>query len=115
MKEALLTSAAEAYKKGHKDFCTTMCEEGIKLFRFQKEVEEKIPAMKSKLLDKSVNATCRVLLEANELKLAEKFRNDFKIPDKRVARVNKTAASWLTPTLKKDKILIKITGIFTRI
>nr|CAI5868513.1 unnamed protein product [Callosobruchus analis] len=48
-----------------------MCEEAVKLSRFQKEIEEKIPSAKNKLLDKSVNATCRVLLEINELKLAE--------------------------------------------
>ncbi|VEN47400.1 unnamed protein product [Callosobruchus maculatus] len=83
MKESLLSSAAEAYKKGRKDLYALMCEEAVKLSRFQKEHEEKVPSAKNKLLDKSVNATCRALLEINELKLAEKFRNEFKIPDKR--------------------------------
>nr|XP_023028466.1 vacuolar protein sorting-associated protein 16 homolog [Leptinotarsa decemlineata] len=83
MKDSLVTSALDAYKKGRKDVCTSLCDEYVKLMRFQRDLEEKIPGTKNKFVGKSVHDTCQLLLEMNELKLAEKFKNDFKIPDKR--------------------------------
>ncbi|KAJ8985073.1 hypothetical protein NQ317_019757 [Molorchus minor] len=83
MKDALLTSALEAYKKGRKDLYASMCDETLKLLRFQRDVEDKIPNAKNRFTGKSVHDTCKLLLEMNETKLAEKFRNDYKIPDKR--------------------------------
>ncbi|XP_018576701.1 vacuolar protein sorting-associated protein 16 homolog isoform X1 [Anoplophora glabripennis] len=83
MKDSLLTSAMEAYKKGRKDLYAGMCDETLKLLRFQRDIEEKLPAAKNKLAGLSVHNTCKSLLEMNETKLAEKFRNDYKIPDKR--------------------------------
>lgn len=83
MKDSLLTSAMEAYKKGRKDLYAGMCDEALKLLRFQRDTEEKLPATKNKLVGLSVHNTCKLLLEMNEAKLAEKFRNDYKIPDKR--------------------------------
>lgn len=83
MKDALLTSALEAYKKGRKDLYVAMCDETIKLMRFQREVEDKVPGAKNRFTGKSVHDTCQLLLEMKETKLAEKFKNDFKIPDKR--------------------------------
>ncbi|XP_057651566.1 vacuolar protein sorting-associated protein 16 homolog [Diorhabda carinulata] len=83
MKDALLTSALEAYKKGRKDLYVAMCDETIKLIRFQREVEDKVPGAKNKFKGKSVHETCKLLLEMKETKLPEKFKNDFKIPDKR--------------------------------
>ncbi|XP_050500351.1 vacuolar protein sorting-associated protein 16 homolog [Diabrotica virgifera virgifera] len=83
MKDALLTSAQEAYKKGRKDLYVAMCDESVKLIRFQREVEDKIPGAKTKFIGKSVHDTCKLLLEMKETKLVEKFKNDFKIPEKR--------------------------------
>ncbi|CAG9864088.1 unnamed protein product [Phyllotreta striolata] len=83
MKDALLTSALEAYKKGRKDLYVSICEESIKLMRFQRDVEDKLAEAKNKLIGKSVHDTCKILLDMKETKLAEKFKNDFKIPDKR--------------------------------
>lgn len=83
MKDSLLTSAMEAYKKGRKDLYAGMCDEALKLLRFQRDTEDKLPATKNKLVGLSVHNTCKFLLEMNETKLAEKFRNDYKIPDKR--------------------------------
>lgn len=60
-----------------------MCEESIKLIRFQREIEEKLADAKNKLIGKTVHDTCKLLLEWNEFKLAEKFKYDYKIPDKR--------------------------------
>ncbi|CAG9822683.1 unnamed protein product [Phaedon cochleariae] len=83
MKDALLSSALEAYKKGRRDLNSSMCDDYIKTIRFQREVEEKVPGAKNKFIGKSIHDTCKILLEMKETKLAEKFRNDFKIPDKR--------------------------------
>ncbi|CAH1261291.1 unnamed protein product [Diabrotica balteata] len=83
MKDALLTSAQEAYKKGRKDLYVAMCDESVKLIRFQREVEDKIPGTKTKFIGKSVHDTCKLLLDMKETKLVEKFKNDFKIPEKR--------------------------------
>lgn len=81
VKDSLLTSAMEAYKKGRKELYASMCEENLKLLRYQRELEDKLN-MKNKFVGKSVHETCKLLLELND-KLAEKFRSDYKIPDKR--------------------------------
>lgn len=83
MRDANLTSALEAYKKGRKDLYASMCEESIKLLRFQRDIEEKIPGTKNKLIGKTVHETCKLLLDINDLKLAEKFKNEYKVSDKR--------------------------------
>lgn len=83
MRDAILTSALEAYKKGRKDLYASMCEESIKLIRFQRDLEEKLPGAKNKFIGNTVHDTCKLLLEMDEVKLAEKFKNDYKIPDKR--------------------------------
>lgn len=86
MRDANLTSALEAYKKGRKDLYASMCEESIKLLRFQRDIEEKLTGAKNKFVGKTVHDTCKLLLEMDELKMAEKFRNDYKIPDKRYVK-----------------------------
>ncbi|KAJ8956522.1 hypothetical protein NQ318_019242 [Aromia moschata] len=99
MKDSLLTAASEAYKKGRKELYVSMCDETLKLLRFQRDFEEKQPNAKNKFIGKSVHDTCKLLLEMNEAKLAEKFRNDYKIPDKRYwwLKINHLAQSkdWI--------------------
>ncbi|RZC42147.1 vacuolar protein sorting-associated protein 16 -like protein, partial [Asbolus verrucosus] len=82
MRDSLLTSASEAYKKGRKDLYVSMCEEYLKLLKFQRQIEEKSNGQQ-KIVGKSVHETCLFLLKSNDVKAAEKFRNDYKIPDKR--------------------------------
>ncbi|XP_060525392.1 vacuolar protein sorting-associated protein 16 homolog isoform X2 [Cylas formicarius] len=82
MKDSLLNSAAEAYKKGRKELCATLCEESLKLLRFQRDVQDKLK-LGDRLVGKSVHETCKTLLELKEPKQAEKVKNDFKIPDRR--------------------------------
>lgn len=84
MKDSSLTSAHEAYKRGRNDLSASMCEEALRLQRHQREFEEKL---KHRFCGKSVHDTCKKLLEIKELKLAEKFRNEYKIPDKRYVSV----------------------------
>lgn len=81
MKDSLLTSAAEAYRKGRKDLNASLCDDYLKLLRFQRQQDEKIG--QSKYAGKSIHETCLLLLKNNEVRLADKFKNDFKIPDKR--------------------------------
>ncbi|EFA13302.2 Vacuolar protein sorting-associated protein 16 homolog-like Protein [Tribolium castaneum] len=81
MRDSLLTSAAEAYRKGRKDLNASLCDDYLKLSRFQRQLDEK--SGQQKYTGKSVHETCLLLLKSNEVKLAEKFRNDYKIPDKR--------------------------------
>lgn len=77
-----LTSAAENYRKARKDLNASLCEENLKLLKLQRELEDKLQ-VENKLLGKSVHDTCKSLLEMKEVKLAEKLKNDFKIPEKR--------------------------------
>ena len=81
MRDSLLTSAAEAYRKGRKDMHASMCDEYLKLLRYQRSLDEKLG--QPKYVGKSVHETCLLLLKSNDVKSAEKFRNEYKIPDKR--------------------------------
>ncbi|KAK9884939.1 hypothetical protein WA026_009175 [Henosepilachna vigintioctopunctata] len=82
MRDSFLSSAAEAYRKGRKDLYASMCEETLKLFRYQREIEDTLNA-KNQFQRKSLHETFKLLLERKEYKLAEKFKNDFKMSDKR--------------------------------
>lgn len=81
-RDSLISSAMDAYKKGRKDLYASMCEDTLKLLKLQRDWEEKFN-LRGKLVGKSIHSTCKELLEQNEIKLAEKVKNDFKIPDKR--------------------------------
>lgn len=82
MRDSLLTSALDAYKKGRKDVYAGMCEEALKLLKLQRELEDKLQENNG-FVGKSVHETCKTLLEMKEHKWADKVKNDFKIPDKR--------------------------------
>lgn len=82
MKDSFLASAAEAYKKGRKDLHASMCDEALKLTRYQRDLEESLNA-KGKFQGKSVHETFKLLLEMREYRLSEKFKGDFKISEKR--------------------------------
>lgn len=82
MRDSLLTSALEAYKKGRKELYASMCDDSLRLLRYQRDLEEKFGG-RHNFVGKSVHNTCKILLEINEVKLADKLRNDYKIPDKR--------------------------------
>ncbi|KAH1027550.1 hypothetical protein HUJ05_001035 [Dendroctonus ponderosae] len=98
LRDSQLTVAIEAYNKGRKDLYASMCEETLKLSKFQRELEEKFQS-ENKFVGKSVHDTCKILLEMKDVKLAEKVKNDFKIPDKRYwfLRINTLAAlkEWI--------------------
>lgn len=75
-----LTEAITAYKKDRNDFYAQLCEDTNKLFKQQKQLKEKLH---QPVEGQSIHDTCKKLLDLNELKLAEKFKTDFKIPDRR--------------------------------
>lgn len=79
--EPFLATAQDAYKNARNDLHASLCEEAIKLLRHQKQFEEKFPRFK--FIGKSVHDTLHTLLEANEIKLAEKMKSEYKIPDRR--------------------------------
>ncbi|KAK9730593.1 Vps16, N-terminal region [Popillia japonica] len=77
---ALLWSAINSYKAARNDLCVSLCEDQLKLLAKQKSLEEKYS---TPFIDLSVHNTCMKLLNLNHLKDAEKFRTEFKIPDRR--------------------------------
>ncbi|KAF5305511.1 hypothetical protein FQA39_LY01602 [Lamprigera yunnana] len=79
-RDASLTSAAEAYKKARNDTGYSICEETLRLLKYQRSLEDKI---NENLVGKSVHDTCKRLLELKDLKEAEKVRSNFKIPERR--------------------------------
>ncbi|XP_044761312.1 vacuolar protein sorting-associated protein 16 homolog [Coccinella septempunctata] len=82
MKDSFLSSAAEAYRKGRKDLYASMCEESLRLVRYQREIEDTLNS-RNEFQGKSVHETFKLLLEKKEYKHAEKLKNDFKMSDRR--------------------------------
>lgn len=78
--DASLIDAIDKYKKDKNDLCAAVCEETLNLRKYQKSMEEKL---KEKFLGKSVHDTCKLLLDLNQVKLADKFKSEYKIPDRR--------------------------------
>lgn len=62
------------------EFSLTTCESQLKLFRYQSSLEEKL---KNNFRDLTLHDTLVKLLDINELKLADKVRSEFKVPERR--------------------------------
>lgn len=80
MREASLVAAQESYKKAKLDLHASFCEEQLKLLKYQRSLEEKF---KRDFVGKSLHATVKLLLSAPEVKLADKLRTEYKVPDRR--------------------------------
>ncbi|CAH1401892.1 unnamed protein product [Nezara viridula] len=80
MREASLVAAQESYKKAKLDLHASFCEEQLKLLKYQRSLEEKF---KRDFVGKSLHATVKLLLSAQEVKLADKLRTEYKVPDRR--------------------------------
>lgn len=72
--------AFEAFKKARNDLYSSMCEDTLNLLKQQRAFETKNSLI---CLGKSIHDTCKILLDSGDIKLAEKFKSDFKIPDRR--------------------------------
>lgn len=78
-----MPTAAAAYKKGHKDLESELCEEARKLLKQQKTFSEKYATVRSGTFNGlSLYDTLKRLLQVGDIKQAEKLRSEFKIPDR---------------------------------
>lgn len=96
-----LIEAVDAYKKGKNDLCASVCEEALNLRKHQRLLEEKL---KQKFIGKSVHDTCKLLLDMNEGKLADKVKSDYKIPDRRYWWLKIQSAADRNEWLELEKI-----------
>ncbi|KAJ9598585.1 hypothetical protein L9F63_010714 [Diploptera punctata] len=79
-KEASLSAAQESYKKGRNEFSASLCEEQLKLLRYQKTLEEKFHR---EFVGRSLHDTVYFLLLLHEVKLADKLRTEYRVTDRR--------------------------------
>lgn len=75
-----LSAAATAYKKGHHPVEAELCEEARKLTKLQKDFSEKYS---TSFLNLSVAQTITKLLRLGDIRVAEKVKGDFKVPDRK--------------------------------
>ncbi|EZA48287.1 Vacuolar protein sorting-associated protein 16-like protein [Ooceraea biroi] len=73
-RDALLQSAQENFKLARSDTNASLTEEQIKLLKYQRSLEDTL---------NELHDTVKILLLRNELKLADKLRSEYKIPDRR--------------------------------
>ncbi|XP_026677997.1 vacuolar protein sorting-associated protein 16 homolog [Diaphorina citri] len=79
-KEACLLGAQENYKKAKNEFAATLCEEQIKLMKYQRQMEE---SLKFDFQGLTLHETLEKLLSLQKVKLADNLRTEYKVPDKR--------------------------------
>lgn len=79
-KDALLQSAQENFRLARNDTNASLTEEQIKLLKYQRSLED---TLHESIVGKPLHDTVKILLLRNELKLADKLRSEYKIPDRR--------------------------------
>ncbi|XP_011644142.1 vacuolar protein sorting-associated protein 16 homolog [Pogonomyrmex barbatus] len=79
-RDALLQSAQENFRLARNDINASLTEEQIKLLKYQRSLED---TLHESVVGKPLHDTVKVLLLRNELKLADKLRSEYKIPDRR--------------------------------
>uniref|UniRef100_A0A023F2B4 Vacuolar protein sorting-associated protein 16 homolog n=1 Tax=Triatoma infestans TaxID=30076 RepID=A0A023F2B4_TRIIF len=79
-REASLVAAEESYKRAKLDLNATLCEEHLRLSKYQRNLEDKF---KRDFFGKSLHDTLKLLLTMQEVKLADKLRHEYKVPDRR--------------------------------
>lgn len=75
-----INEAINCYKRTRDEFSLTTCESQLKLIRYQSSLEEKL---KHNFHNLTLHDTLVKLLDINELKLADKLRSEFKVPERR--------------------------------
>ncbi|CAK1543933.1 unnamed protein product [Leptosia nina] len=78
--EASLISARECYKKGKNDLGASICEDARKLCKQQSSLQE---TYGTSFVGLSLHDTVGKLLEQGEIKLADKLRSEYEMPDRR--------------------------------
>ncbi|GLH07116.1 Vacuolar protein sorting-associated protein 16 homolog [Gryllus bimaculatus] len=79
-REASLAAAQDSFRRARADLNATLCEEQQRLLRYQKGLEDKFGREFSGL---SLHDTVRALLLMREVKLADKLRAEYRVPDRR--------------------------------
>ena len=74
-----LISAQEMYKKAKDDFMANLCEEQSRLLKYQMNMEQKF---NRDCVEFTLRDTIKLLLQMREVKLADKLRMEFKVPDR---------------------------------
>lgn len=80
----MLQSAQENFKLARNDTNASLTEEQIKLLRYQRSLED---TLHEPVVGLPLHNTVRMLLMRNELKLADKLRSEYKIPERRYNKI----------------------------
>ncbi|XP_004930556.1 vacuolar protein sorting-associated protein 16 homolog [Bombyx mori] len=78
--EASLISARECYKKGKNELGASVCEDARKLCKQQSSLQE---TYGTSFVGLSLHDTVKKLLDQGEVRLADKLRSEYKMPDRR--------------------------------
>lgn len=78
-----LPTVSNAYKKQHKDLESELCDDARKLLKQQQVLSEKYSSQATQFYGLSVHDTIKQLLNIGDIKLADKMKNEYKIPDRR--------------------------------
>lgn len=79
-RDTLLQSAQENFKLAKNDSNAALTEEQVKLLRYQRSLED---TLHESVVGKPLHETVKLLLLQNELKLADRLRSEYKLPDRR--------------------------------
>lgn len=79
-REALLQSAMENFKLARSDTNAALTDEQIKLLRYQRSLQDTV---REPVVGKPLHDTVKLLLLNNMLKLADKLKSEYRIPDRR--------------------------------
>lgn len=95
---ASLPAAVDSYKNGQRAIEAELCEDARKMIKSQQQLEERYPVK-----GLTINATLKKLLEVGDLKMAEKIKNEYKVPDRRFwwLRIQTMSEQYLWTELEK--------------
>ncbi|XP_026473948.1 vacuolar protein sorting-associated protein 16 homolog [Ctenocephalides felis] len=79
-RDTVLSAAQEAFKKARNEIGVTLCDETRKLYKYQRRLEEKF---ERSFMGLSIHQTAKALLKLQQIKLADNFKSEYKIPDRR--------------------------------
>lgn len=79
-RDALLQNAQEKFKLGRFETNAALTGEQVKLLKYQRSLED---TLRQSVIGKPLHDTVRLLLQSNEIKLADNLRSEYKIPDRR--------------------------------
>ncbi|XP_055381224.1 vacuolar protein sorting-associated protein 16 homolog [Condylostylus longicornis] len=101
--ESILPNVSEAYRKGRCTIEAELCSDTRKLMKSQQSLSENYSGYGIEFYGLTVQQTLEALFRVGDLKSAEKFKNEYKIPDKRYwwTKIQSLAEKHLWPELEK--------------